>query len=108
MENRSPLKAVSAAGDLEDFKTLTSTKQNVELFKILSAIAVEIENLRVSTERRFSVLEAVVQRSVTANAHANNEGRLSRNSSNNGSTAGPQWEAVKANRAYNHYKNMAG
>ncbi len=32
-----------AANELEGFKTLSSTKQNVELFKILSAIAEEIK-----------------------------------------------------------------
>jgi hypothetical protein len=45
----------------EEFQTLSSTKQNIELFKILSAIADEIEGLRVSTERRFSLLETLVQ-----------------------------------------------
>ena len=49
---------VSSAG-LEDFRTLSSTKQNVELFKILSAIAGEIENLKRSTERRFVNLETI-------------------------------------------------
>ena len=50
-------KAPAAA--LEDFRTLSSTKQNVELFKILSAIAGEIENLKKATERRFVNLESI-------------------------------------------------
>ncbi len=45
----------------DEFQTLSSTKQNIELFKILSAIADEIEVLRKSTEQRFSLLESVLQ-----------------------------------------------
>ena len=36
------------AVQLDEFRVLSSTKQNVELFKILNAIAEEIENLKVS------------------------------------------------------------
>ena len=45
----------------DEFQTLSSTKQNIELFKILSAIAEEIEVLRRSTEQRFQALESLVQ-----------------------------------------------
>ena len=45
---------------LDNFQTLTSTKQNVELFKILTAIALEIDGLQKSTEKRFSLLESLV------------------------------------------------
>ena len=45
---------------LDNFQTLTSTKQNIELFKILTAIAVEIDGLQRSTEKRFSILEGLV------------------------------------------------
>ena len=45
---------------LDSFTTLTSTKQNIELFKILTAIAVEIDSLQKSTDKRFSVLEGLV------------------------------------------------
>ena len=48
--------------ELDEFQTLTSTKQNVELFKILTAIAMEIDQLQQSTERRFSMLENLVFR----------------------------------------------
>ena len=44
----------------DEFQTLSSTKQNIELFKILSAIAEEIESLRQSTEKRFSLIENLV------------------------------------------------
>ena len=44
----------------DDFQTLSSTKQNIELFKILSAIAEEIEVLRQSTEQRFQALETLI------------------------------------------------
>ena len=57
MAGSNPSKGSSAG--LEDFRTLSSTKQNVELFKILSAIAGEIENLKRSTERRFVNLETI-------------------------------------------------
>ena len=45
----------------DEFQTLSSTKQNIELFKILNAIAEEIEVLRQSTEHRFSALETMLQ-----------------------------------------------
>lgn len=45
----------------DEFQTLSSTKQNIELFKILSAIAEEIEVLRQSTEQRFTLLESLIQ-----------------------------------------------
>ena len=45
---------------IDDFQTLSSTKQNIELFKILSAIAEEIEVLRQSTEQRFQALETLI------------------------------------------------
>ena len=45
---------------LDKFQTLTSTKQNIELFKILTAIAIEIDGLQKSTEKRFSLLETLV------------------------------------------------
>ena len=51
---------IPPARGFDEFQTLSSTKQNIELFKILSAIAEEIEGLRQSTERRFSVLESLV------------------------------------------------
>ena len=44
----------------EEFQTLSSTKQNIELFKILSAIADEIEVLRKSTEQRICALESII------------------------------------------------
>ena len=50
----------TSSSSLEKFQTLTSTKQNVELFKILTAIAVEIDSLQKSTEKRFSLLENLV------------------------------------------------
>ena len=50
----------SSNATLDSFTTLTSTKQNIELFKILTAIAVEIDSLQKSTEKRFSALENLV------------------------------------------------
>ncbi len=35
--------SLTSVSPLSDFRTLSSTKQNVELFKILTAIAAEIE-----------------------------------------------------------------
>ena len=49
----------------DEFQTLSSTKQNIELFKILSAIAEEIEVLRQSTERRFNLIESLVTQQQT-------------------------------------------
>ena len=63
---------------LDTFTTLSSTKQNIELFKILTAIAVEIDSLQKSTEKRFSVLEGLVgkvqddQKTLSSN-HANSD-----------------------------------
>lgn len=91
---------------LEEFKGLSSTKQNVELFKILSAIASEIENLRMSTEKRFLALEQVVQRQQGSSSVTTVGGSSSRSSGANGIPH--QWDRIKANRAYNQYKNMAG
>ena len=61
----SPRKKVSqhvvmSSQALDNFQTLSSTKQNIELFKILTAIAVEIDGLQRSTEKRFSILETLV------------------------------------------------
>ena len=50
----------SSNATLDSFTTLSSTKQNIELFKILTAIAVEIDSLQKSTEKRFSALETLV------------------------------------------------
>ena len=50
----------SSNATLDSFTTLSSTKQNIELFKILTAIAVEIDSLQKSTEKRFSALENLV------------------------------------------------
>ena len=52
---------IPPAKGFDEFQTLSSTKQNIELFKILSAIAEEIEGLRQSTERRFHLIESLVQ-----------------------------------------------
>ena len=51
---------MSKQNGLDNFQTLSSTKQNVELFKILTAIAVEIDCLQKSTEKRFSLIESLV------------------------------------------------
>ena len=104
--------ASAVTADLEDFRVLTSTKQNVELFKILSAIAAEIEALKVSTERRFSALEGLVGQQAAANAAQAGPPPASTavraGSAGNRSDGGRSWDVVKMNRSYNHYRNMAG
>ena len=55
-----PSEEMSKQNGLDNFQTLSSTKQNVELFKILTAIAVEIDCLQKSTEKRFSLIESLV------------------------------------------------
>ncbi len=104
--------------DLEDFRTLSSTKQNVELFKILTAISVEIRALQESTERRFSALEGAVKKQLKNGGNGGNKSK--EEESERGSSAGgggggavktrggQQWETLRLNRSYNHYKNMAG
>ena len=47
---------------LNEFQTMPNGRQNVELFKILTAISLEIEQLQRSTEKRFSALESLVNR----------------------------------------------
>lgn len=62
----------------DEFQTLSSTKQNIELFKILSAIAEEIEVLRQSTEQRFTLLESLVKSDAAATADNGSSGTTTR------------------------------
>ena len=60
-QNGGPNDAIPPPLGFDEFQTLSSTKQNIELFKILNAIAEEIEVLRQSTEQRMSALETLLQ-----------------------------------------------
>ena len=55
----SPKKLPQVKG-YEEFLILSSTKQNVELYKILRAISNEIQSLKVSVETRLSDLETLI------------------------------------------------
>jgi len=55
----SPQKLPQVKG-YEEFLILSSTKQNVELYKILRAISNEIQSLKVSVETRLSDLETLI------------------------------------------------
>ena len=97
----------NAAG-LAEFRTLSSTKQNVEIFKILSGISAEIENLKSSTARRFSMLEELVNPSPVAKSHRKRSETIGGSTEDHPSRASKRWDTVRLNRSYNHYKNMAG
>ena len=45
---------------MEEFRGLSSSSQNAQLFKILSAIHDEIGKLKASTDARFTYLENLV------------------------------------------------
>ena len=47
---------------VEEFRGLSSSSQNTQLFKILSAIHDEIGKLKASTDTRFTYLENIVHR----------------------------------------------
>ena len=44
----------------EEFTVLSSTKQNIELYKLLRAISKEIQTLKTSVETRMSDLEMMI------------------------------------------------
>ena len=58
LHRHSPAKYVFQS--LEEFRGLSSSSQNAQLFKILSAIHDEIGKLKASTDARFTYLENIV------------------------------------------------
>ena len=58
LHRHSPAKYVFQS--VEEFRGLSSSSQNAQLFKILSAIHDEIGKLKASTDARFTYLENIV------------------------------------------------
>ena len=62
-DETSPLLTVKS---YEDFLILSSTKQNIELYKILRTINSEIQTLKTSMDNRMSDLESLIANATTA------------------------------------------
>lgn len=93
-------KTVSRSSRIDEFKGLSSTKQNLELFKLASRISFEIQSLRKATDKKLARLEGAVDC-----LREDDDGKVSHKSGNDKRT---HWNTVKLNRSYNHYKNIAG
>ena len=70
----------------EVLQGLNSTKQNMELFKLLTAISLEIHQLQQTTESRLSKLETMMATMNRDDASANNPNNLNESSGSNAPT----------------------